>query len=80
MRVVPSKERVEIGTGLYVSRQAALTVAIAVGRESSDSERGGVLIDVVRLNCDMMFIMSTQNRGCSPFRVILRGIQNGSKK
>ena len=79
MRVVPSKERVEIGTGLYVSRQAALTVAIAVGRESSDSERG-VLIDVVRLNCDMMFIMSTQNRGCSPFRVLLRGIQNGSKK
>jgi hypothetical protein len=59
MRVVPSKERLEIGTGLYVSRQAALTIAIAVGRESSDSERG-VVIDVVKLICDMNFLMSTR--------------------
>jgi hypothetical protein len=55
MRVVlTSKERLEIGTGLYVSRQAALAIATAVGRESSDSERG-VLRDVVRFIRDKIF-------------------------
>ena len=58
------EERLErIGTGLYLSRQAALTIAIAVGRESPDSERTGVVIDVVKLICDMIFFYEHTENG-----------------